>query len=97
MIVDSKKETIKINCSQIDQLTENNNGNLALVYFMPVQQESFLHIQKLGELQKIKAEFECCENDLLLKTFNGIRTKCMHAEAEADAQFEDLDLGDPEQ
>ena len=36
MIVDSKKETIKINCSQIDQFSENKNGNLVLIYYMPV-------------------------------------------------------------
>ena len=76
MVIDSKKEKITIGFSNIDQLTENqSSGNLQLVYYMPVQQESFMHIQKKGELAREKAEFECCENALLLKTYQGIRSK----------------------
>ena len=95
MVIDSKKEKVQINCTNIDQLNEDqNSGNLKLVYFMPVQEESFMHIQKKGELQRIKTEFECCENALLLKTYQGIRAKTIQAEAEAETDFKDLDLGE---
>ena len=42
---------------------------------MPVEQESFMHIQKQGEMKRERAEFECVENALLLKTYEGIRSK----------------------
>ena len=64
---------------------------------MPVQEEKFTSIKKKGELAKVKVEFECCENTLLLKTYSGIRTKTIQSEAEAEAVFQDLDLGEQRQ
>ena len=48
-------------------------------------------------MAKIKVDFECAESTLLLKTYNGIRQKTMKAEAEAEAVFEDLDIGEQRQ
>ena len=67
---------------------------MKMVYYMPVQEEKFISIKAKGEMAKERAEFECCENALLLKTFNGIRAMTIQAEAEAESLgvFQDLDL-----
>ena len=66
MVIDSKKERTEINMKHIDQLAEKDNGDLKMVYFIPVQDEAS---KNKGKFEKIKAEFECCENTILLKTF----------------------------
>ena len=56
-----------------------------------------MSIKKLGEMAKLKIEFECCENILLLKTYKGISAKTIQAEAEAETKFMDLDGNQPEE
>jgi hypothetical protein len=44
-------------------MLENKKGELSLTYYIPDEKMKF---QKKQEL------FDCCENNLILKTFNGI-------------------------
>lgn len=78
MVVDGRHETFVINFNNIDQFTENeDNGRLVLVYHMPAEPTTFKRTVAEGEMVKRKDEFECAENELILKTFVGIRNKLM--------------------
>ena len=74
MVIDGRSETITINVHNIDQFSENEeNGRLVLVYHMPAEPTAFN--RNAEGMVKRKDEFECAENELLLKTFKGIRNK----------------------
>ena len=77
MVIDGRHETITINFNNIDQFIENDDtGRLTLVYHMPCEASTFKRKVE-GGMEKRKDEFECAENDLITKTFVGIRNKLM--------------------
>ena len=76
MVVDGRHETITINFNNIDQFCENDEtGRLNLVYHMPAEPSTFN--PNAEGMVKRKDEYECAENDLITKTFVGIRNKLM--------------------
>ena len=76
MVVDGRHETVTINFGNIDQFTEiEDSGRLSLVYHIPAEPTRFN--PNVEGMVKKKDEFECAENDLILKTFVGIRNKLM--------------------
>ena len=76
MVVDGRHETVTINFNNIDQFTENDEtGRLSLVYHMPAEPSTFN--PNAEGMVKRKDEFECAENELITKTFRGIRNKLM--------------------
>ena len=77
LVIDGRHETITIDVNNIDQMAENEeNGRLVLVYHMPAEPSTFGKNVE-GSMVKRKDEFECAENELLTKTFVGIRNKLM--------------------
>ena len=82
MVVDGRHETVTININNIDQLYEvEDTGRLVMVYHMPAEATRF-NPNAEGMVKK-KDEFECAENDLMLKTFTGIRNKLMGTAGDA--------------
>ena len=82
MVVDGRHETITINFNNIDQFFENEEtGRLCLVYHMPAEPSMFK--QQVEGLVKKTDEFECAENELICKTFVGIRNKLMGTAGDA--------------
>ena len=78
IVIDGRHETITINFNNIDQFMENEeSGRLILVYHMPAEPSTFK--KNVEGMVKKKDEFECAENELILKTFKGIRNKLMGA------------------
>ena len=82
MVIDGRHETITINFNNIDQFSEiEDTGRLVLVYHMPAEPSTFNKFSRSaateGGMVKRKDEFECAENELILKTFTGIRNKLM--------------------
>ena len=76
MVIDGRHETITINFNNIDQFSENDDtGRLVLVYHMPAE-PTLINRNAEGMVKK-RDEFECAENDLILKTFVGLRNKLM--------------------
>ena len=76
MVIDGRHETVTINFSNIDQFSENDEtGRLVLVYSIPAE-PTLLNRNAEGMVIRTD-EFECAENDLILKTFVGIRNKMM--------------------
>ena len=76
MVIDGRHETITINFNNIDQFNENHDtGRLCLVYHIPAEPTRFS--PNAEGMVKKKDEFECAENELILKTFVGIRNKLM--------------------
>lgn len=82
MVVDGRHETITVNFNNIDQFTENEeSGRLVVVYHMPAEPSAFN--RNAEGMVKRKDEFECCENELITKTFVGIRNKMMGTAGDA--------------
>ncbi len=82
MVIDGRHETITINFNNIDQFGENEEtGRLVLVYHMPAEPTTF-NPNAEGMVKK-KDEFECAENELITKTFVGIRNKLMGTAGDA--------------
>ena len=82
MVIDGRHETITINFNNIDQFSENqDNARLTLVYHVPAEPTRF-NPNAEGMVKK-KDEFECAENDLILRTFVGIRNKQMGTAGDA--------------
>lgn len=82
MVIDGRHETITINFNNIDQFSEiEDTGRLVLVYHMPGEPSKFNKFSRSAATEsgmvKRKDEFECAENDQILKTFTGIRNKLM--------------------
>lgn len=72
LVIDYRHETITINFVNIDQFTENDeSGRLVLIYHVPSGKDVE------GSMVRRNDEFECAENELILKTFVGIRNKLM--------------------
>jgi len=90
LIIDSRKQRISINMANIDAFKENNKGNLVLIYYIPVQEPEKIFGKEVkrpwgkkpGEMQQEKSEFECCENEQLIKTYEGIQKKQILAESQ---------------
>ena len=77
LVIDGRHETVTIDINNIDQMAENEeNGRLVLVYHMPAESSTF-NKNVDGNMVRRKDEFECAENELLMKTFKGIRNKLM--------------------
>ena len=77
MVIDGRHETITIDFNNIDQFSENeDNGRLILVYHMPAEPSRFKMLKE-GDMVKREDQFECAENELILKTFAGLRSKLM--------------------
>lgn len=75
-MVDSKKETISINVDNIDQIIETGNEGeerLAITYHIPAT-ESLFNKNPQG-MERRTDEFDCAENEMILKAFKGIRNK----------------------
>ena len=82
MVIDGRHETITINFNNVDQFVENEEtGRLVLVYHMPAEPTMFN--KEVEGMVKKKDEFECAENELILKTFVGIRNKLMGTAGDA--------------
>ena len=72
LVIDYRNETITINFINIDQFMENDeSGRLILIYHVPSGKDAE------GTMVRRNDEFECAENELILKTFIGIRNKLM--------------------
>ena len=77
MVIDGRNETMTIDCNNIDQFSENEeNGRLILVYHLPAEPSRFSRFAE-GEMVRRTDQFECAENEAILKTFTGIRNKMM--------------------
>ena len=63
MIIDSKEQEIQINCENIEEFSEQKDGRLLLIYYLPDDSK---------KMQRRESKFECCENGLVLKTYLGI-------------------------
>ena len=76
LVIDGRHETSTVTFSNIDQFSEiEDSGRLVLVYHIPAEASRF-NANPEGMVKK-KDEFECAENELILKTFVGIRNKMM--------------------
>lgn len=76
LVIDGRHETTTINFNNIDQFSEiEDSGRLIMVYHMPAEPSRFN--QNPEGMVKKKDEFECAENELILKTFVGLRNKLM--------------------
>ena len=77
IVLDGRHETITVNFDNVDQFMENEDtGRLILVYHVPQEPGTFKRNVEGGMVKK-KDEFECAENEMILKTFTGIRNKLM--------------------
>ena len=84
MVIDGRHETITINLNNIDQFIENEEtGRMNLVYHVPAEPSTFN--RNAEGMVKRKDEFECAENEILLKAYSGIRSKLVSSQA---ASFE---------
>ena len=82
MVIDGRHETITINLNNIDQFSENEEtGRMMLVYHVPAEPSTFN--RNAEGMVKRKDEFECAENELLLKAFSGIRNKLATSTSES--------------
>ena len=73
--MDSRSEELSINCENVDSFTvDPKTGRLLLTYYVP-------HKDLLGRkheaMERKTDSYECGEGELLIKTFNGIRSKVM--------------------
>ena len=76
LVIDGRHETMTIDFNNIDQFSEiEDSGRLVLVYHIPAEPSRFN--QNAAGMVKKKDEFECAENELILKTFSGIRNRLM--------------------
>mmetsp|Transcript_657 Transcript_657/g.1239 ORF Transcript_657/g.1239 Transcript_657/m.1239 type:complete len:98 (+) Transcript_657:690-983(+) len=75
LIIDSKAYEYQINCQNITEFVENpENGMLKLTYFIPVEpKEGASQASKGTGFQMKTGSYDCCENELILKTFAGIQ------------------------
>ena len=66
LIIDSKSIEITINCANIEQMCENQERLLKIIYYIP----------EIGQnrLQRKQDLIDCCENQLIVKTYIGIRS-----------------------
>lgn len=73
MIIDSKSSEISINCENIEEISECEDERLKLVYYIP--EEPTLFGVKDGTIRFTRKQdiIDCCENSLIIKTFNGIK------------------------
>ena len=82
MVIDGRHETITISFNNIDQFVENEEtGRLMLVYHIPAEPSTF-NPNASGMVKKTD-EFQCAENELITKTFVGIRSKLMGTAGDA--------------
>ena len=65
LIIDSRAFENVINCENIEEFVEKPDGKLSLVYYIPDEKKE----EKLIRKNEI---FDCCENQLMLKTFYGV-------------------------
>jgi len=63
LIIDSKDQEVQINCENIEEFSEQKDGRLQLIYYLP---------DDGNKMQRKEGKFECCENGLVLKTYIGI-------------------------
>ena len=62
--LDSKLWETSINCENIEEFKENTETKLELTYYLPDE-------KKEGKFVRHQDFFDCCENKLILKTFQG--------------------------
>ncbi len=73
MLIDTSESELSISLEHIDSMVYNTQIKaIRLIYFVPKK-------RLIGDdiLEKRYDEFECCEYQLLLKTFNNVRLKVM--------------------
>jgi hypothetical protein len=69
LIIDSRAFEIQVNCANIEEFTENKEQKLFLAYYLPGESTP-----GSNQTYTRKTEiYECCENELLLKTFESIK------------------------
>ena len=73
MVIDSKKSEVSINCENIEGMEVNKDDQLEITYFLP---EGKVHTDNAkGKFVRKVDIMECCENNLILKTYSGIRNQ----------------------
>ena len=70
LLIDSRQQEISINCENIENFSEGDDGKLNLTYMVP-QTDFFGRVKT--EMERRIEEYECAESVLLINTFNGIR------------------------
>ena len=68
-MIDSRQFEKTINCENIEEFIERDDGRLSLIYYIP--EESKKDNEEMKFVRKSET-FECCENKLILKTYLGI-------------------------
>lgn len=71
LVMDSKSKEVTINCENIEDISVNQEDQVVITYYLPEgkspkasEKEKFIRKQDL---------LECCENNLIIKTYQGIR------------------------
>ena len=70
LIIDSRQTEKTINCENIEEFIEKDDGRLSLIYFIPEEAKN----EEL-KFKRQSETFECCENKLILKTYLGIQKR----------------------
>ena len=67
LVIESKQGNLLINCDDIEDIQENNDKRLVVVYYLNEQR---MENSKLIKKQEV---FECFENNLILNNFKKIK------------------------
>ena len=69
LVIDSRSSETSVNCENVESIEENDKKFLIIVYNLPEGKD------KDGKVKMARKEdkFDCCENQLILKTFSTIR------------------------
>ena len=65
LIIDSRQFENTINCENIEDFSENKDKKLTLSYYIPDEKSNSKFLRK-------QENYDCCENNNMLKTFQGI-------------------------
>jgi hypothetical protein len=76
--MDSRSIEISINCENIEEISECEDLRIRLVYYIP-EEPSIFGI-KDGTIRFTRKQdiIDCCENHLIIKTFNGIQNQIIN-------------------
>lgn len=67
LVIESKQGNLLINCDDIEDIQENNDKRLVVVYYLNEQR---MENSKLIKKQEV---FECFENNLIVNNFKKIK------------------------
>ena len=68
LIIDSRSYMNTVNLMNVENLEETKDGRLTLVYFIADQKQD-------GKFNKKQEIYDCCENELILRTWMGARKR----------------------